>query len=258
MNILDKILKEKEFEVENLKKSFPLEQLQEGIFKKKYDIRSLYDALNNNNTKIIAEIKKASPSKGIIQENFQPLKIALEYFNGGASAISILTDEKFFQGKIDYITAVRSIVNIPILRKDFIVDDYQIYQSKFYGADAILLIGKVLTLKKLTSLCEISQKLNLDVIYEVHDNDDFKKGIEAGVKIFGVNNRNLETFDVDNANVLNFINKIPNNSILISESGISSKDDLDMLVNLGVKNFLIGEYLMVSSNRELVLNTLLK
>mgnify|MGYP005670910445 FL=1 len=258
MNILDKILKEKEFEVENLKKSFPLEQLQEGIFKKKYDIRSLYDALNNNNTKIIAEIKKASPSKGIIQENFQPLKIALEYFNGGASAISILTDEKFFQGKIDYITAVRSIVNIPILRKDFIVDDYQIYQSKFYGADAILLIGKALTLKKLTSLCEISQKLNLDVIYEVHDNDDFKKGIEAGVKIFGVNNRNLETFDVDNANVLNFINKIPNNSILISESGISSKDDLDMLVNLGVKNFLIGEYLMVSSNRELVLNTLLK
>ena len=246
MNILDKILKEKEFEVENLKKSFPLEQLQEGIFKKKYDIRSLYDALNNNNTKIIAEIKKASPSKGIIQENFQPLKIALEYFNGGASAISILTDEKFFQGKIDYITAVRSVVNIPILRKDFIVDDYQIYQSKFYGADAILLIGKALTLKKLTSLCEISQKLNLDVIYEVHDNDDFKKGIEAGVKIFGVNNRNLETFDVDNANVLNFINKIPNNSILISESGISSKDDLDMLVNLGVKNFLIGEYLMVS------------
>ena len=258
MNILDKILKEKEFEVENLKKSFPLEQLQEGIFKKKYDMRSLYDALNNNNTKIIAEIKKASPSKGIIQENFQPLKIALEYFNGGASAISILTDEKFFQGKIDYITAVRSIVNIPILRKDFIVDDYQIYQSKFYGADAILLIGKALTLKKLTSFCEISQKLNLDVIYEVHDNDDFKKGIEAGVKIFGVNNRNLETFDVDNANVLNFINKIPNNSILISESGISSKDDLDMLVNLGVKNFLIGEYLMVSSNRELVLNTLLK
>mgnify|MGYP003314972814 CR=1 FL=1 len=200
MNILDKILKEKEFEVENLKKSFPLEQLQEGIFEKKYDLRSLYDALNNNDTKIIAEIKKASPSKGIIQENFQPLKIALEYFNGGASAISILTDEKFFQGKIDYITAVRSIVNIPILRKDFIVDDYQIYQSKFYGADAILLIGKALTLKKLASLCEISQKLNLDVIYEVHDNEDFNKGIEVGVKIFGVNNRNLETFDVDNFN----------------------------------------------------------
>ena len=258
MNILDKILKEKEFEVENLKKSFPLEQLREGIFEKKYDIRSLYDTLKSNDTKIIAEIKKASPSKGVIQENFQPLKIALEYFNGGASAISILTDEKFFQGKIDYITAVRSIVNIPILRKDFIIDDYQIYQSKFYGADAILLIGKALTLKKLASLYEVSQKLNLDVIYEVHDNDDFKKGIEVGVKIFGVNNRNLETFNVDNINVLNFIDKIPNNSILISESGISSKDDLDMLVNLGVKNFLIGEYLMVSSNRELALNTLLK
>ena len=258
MNILDKIIKEKEFEVENLKKSFPLEQLREGIFEKKYDIRSLYDTLKSNDTKIIAEIKKASPSKGVIQENFQPLKIALEYFNGGASAISILTDEKFFQGKIDYITAVRSIVNIPILRKDFIIDDYQIYQSKFYGADAILLIGKALTSKRLASLYEVSQKLNLDVIYEVHDNDDFKKGIEAGVKIFGVNNRNLETFDIDNVNVLNFINKIPNNSILISESGISSKDDLDMLVNLGVKNFLIGEYLMVSSNRELALNTLLK
>lgn len=258
MNILDKILKEKEFEVENLKKSYPLEQLQSGIIEKKYDIRSLYNALNNNDTKIIAEIKKASPSKGIIQQDFQPLKIALEYFNGGASAISILTDEKFFQGKIDYITAIRAIIDIPILRKDFIIDDYQIYQSKFYGADAILLIGKALSLEKLISLFEISQELNLDVIYEVHDEDDFNKGIKAGVKIFGVNNRNLENFDVDNANVLNFINKIPNDSILISESGISSKNDLDMLVNSGVKNFLIGEYLMISPNKELTLNNLLK
>ena len=157
MNILDKILKEKEFEVENLKKSYPLEQLQSGIIEKKYDVRSLYNALNNNNTKIIAEIKKASPSKGIIQQDFQPLKIALEYFNGGASAISILTDEKFFQGKIDYITAIRAIIDIPILRKDFIIDDYQIYQSKFYGADAILLIGKALSLEKIISLFEISQ-----------------------------------------------------------------------------------------------------
>ena len=258
MNILDKILKEKEFEVENLKKSYPLEQLQSGIIEKKYDVRSLYNALNNNDTKIIAEIKKASPSKGIIQQDFQPLKIALEYFNGGASAISILTDEKFFQGKIDYITAIRAIIDIPILRKDFIIDDYQIYQSKFYGADAILLIGKALSLEKLISLFEISQELNLDVIYEVHDEDDLNKGIKAGVKIFGVNNRNLENFDVDNANVLNFINKIPNNSILISESGINSKNDLDILVNSGVKNFLIGEYLMISPNKELTLNNLLK
>ena len=163
-----------------------------------------------------------------------------------------------FQGKIDYITAIRAIIDIPILRKDFIIDDYQIYQSKFYGADAILLIGKALSLEKLISLFEISQELNLDVIYEVHDEDDFNKGIKAGVKIFGVNNRNLENFDVDNANVLNFINKIPNDSILISESGISSKNDLDMLVNSGVKNFLIGEYLMISPNKELTLNNLLK
>ena len=181
MNILDKILKEKEFEVENLKKSYPLKQLQSGIIEKKYDVRSLYNALNNNDTKIIAEIKKASPSKGIIQQDFQPLQIAMEYFNGGASAISILTDEKFFQGKIDYITAIRAIIDIPILRKDFIIDDYQIYQSKFYGADAILLIGKALSLEKLISLFEISQELNLDVIYEVHDEDDFNKGIKAGV-----------------------------------------------------------------------------
>ena len=249
MNILQKILEHKKVEIESLKLSYPVDQLITGISEKNYDNRSLYNSLSENNINIIAEIKKASPSKGVIQENFQPLKIAIEYFEGGASAISILTDEKFFQGKIDYLTAIRTVVKIPLLRKDFIVDEYQVYQSKFYGADAILLIGKALSISNLKSLLKLSEKLGLDVLYEIHDHEDLVKGIEAGVKIFGVNNRDLETFDVDNTNVLNFLNLIPENSILVSESGIGSKKDLDTLNNKGINNFLIGEFLMTSNDR---------
>jgi indole-3-glycerol phosphate synthase len=135
------------------------------------------------------------------------------------------------------------------LRKDFIVDEYQVYQSKFYGADAILLIGKALSISNLKSLLKLSEKLGLDVLYEIHDHEDLVKGIEAGVKIFGVNNRDLETFDVDNTNVLNFLNLIPEDSILVSESGIGSKKDLDTLNNKGINNFLIGEFLMTSNDR---------
>jgi indole-3-glycerol phosphate synthase len=257
MDILKKILDNKKEEIALLKNSFPINQIKEGIVQKNYTTKSLLDSLSKNKVNIIAEIKKASPSKGVILNDFHPLKIAIDYEAGGASAISILTDEKFFQGKIDYLTAIKSVVTLPLLRKDFIIDEYQVYQSKFYGADAILLIGKALSFTKLKDLASIANEEGLDILYEVHDEDDFEKGIELGFKIYGVNNRNLNTFDVDNNNVVKFSKLIPEGSILVSESGILSKEDLDSIVLKGVTNFLIGEYLMKSEDRVGLLKVLL-
>ncbi|NSX01463.1 MAG: indole-3-glycerol phosphate synthase TrpC [Deltaproteobacteria bacterium TMED58] len=209
-------------------------------------------------TNIIAEIKKASPSKGIILEDFQPLKIALEYELGGASAISILTDEPFFKGKIDYIPSVRMITKIPLLRKDFIIDEYQIIQSRFYEADAILLIGRVLSQSKLNKLFKLATEYNLDVLYEAHNEEDLDKGVSAGVKIFGINNRDLSTFKVSNKNILDLHNKIPVDSILVSESGITKSEDIADLKKEGINNFLIGESIMKASDRVEFIQELIK
>ena len=257
MNILEEILDNKKIEVENFKKSYPINDLIKGISEKKLVKRSLFEALSRSEVGIIAEIKRQSPSKGIISDDFQPLKVAMDYFDGGASAISILTDEKYFGGKLDYLTAIRTVVDIPLLRKDFILDEYQIYQSKFYGADAILLIGKVLEDSKLNSLVNLANDLELEVLYEVHDKSDLQKGLNANINIFGINNRNLENFSVDSSNVLKFIDLIPNNKLLVSESGILSKEDLDKLNCSGINNFLIGEYLMRSNERVKKLKELL-
>lgn len=259
MDILDKIIINKKEEVEALKLSFPVESLEEGIESKEYKKRDFYSCfLNKNLINIIAEIKKASPSKGIILEDFQPLKIALDYEMGGASAISILTDEVFFKGKIDYIPSVRTVTSLPLLRKDFIIDEYQIIQSRFYEADAILLIGRILKASKLKEFLKLASSYDLDVLYEVHDEGDLKKGIDAGVKIFGINNRDLSTFKVDNKNIISLHKMIPEDSILISESGISSISDIQSLSSKGITNFLIGESIMKSQDRVKFLNTLIK
>tara|TARA_Y100001970_G_scaffold152806_1_gene187127 strand:- start:1994 stop:2776 length:783 start_codon:yes stop_codon:yes gene_type:complete len=259
MDILDRIISSKEKEVESLKKIYPKDDLKKGITNKNYIKRDFFSSfLDNNKVNIIAEIKKASPSKGIIAEDFQPLMIALDYEAGGASAISILTDEEFFMGKIDYIPSVRTLTTIPLLRKDFIIDEYQIIQSRFYEADAILLIGRILTLSKLKELICLASDYDLDVLYEVHNIEDIEKGISAGAKIFGVNNRDLSNFNVSNKNILDIRNKIPSDSILISESGISTPSDITMLRKEGITNFLIGESLMRSSNRKEFIKELIK
>ena len=250
MDILDKIISNKKKEVSLLKKSFPIEDLESGIKNKSYLKRDFLGSfLDRNIISIIAEIKKASPSKGVILEDFQPLKIALEYEAGGASAISILTDELFFKGKIDYIPSVRTLTTIPLLRKDFIVDEYQIVQSRFYEADAILLIGRVLSAAELSNLLTLASDNDLDVLYEAHDEEDLNKGIEAGVKIFGINNRDLSNFNVSNDNIIKLYQKIPNDAILISESGIAGPEDVATLKKVGISNFLVGESIMKSENR---------
>ena len=259
MDILEEIILNKEKEVSLLKKSFPVEDLLTGIKNKKYTKRNFHESLlEKKTTNIIAEIKKASPSKGIILEDFQPLKIALDYEVGGASAISILTDEPFFKGKIDYIPSVRMITKIPLLRKDFIIDEYQIIQSRFYEADAILLIGRVLSQSKLNKLFKLATEYNLDVLYEAHNEEDLEKGISAGVKIFGINNRDLSTFKVSNKNILDLHNKIPVDSILVSESGITKSEDIADLKKEGINNFLIGESIMKASDRVEFIQELIK
>jgi indole-3-glycerol phosphate synthase len=259
MNILDEIVINKRKEVSLQKKSFPVEDLLSGIKNKKYlkrDFQACF--LNNSVINIIAEIKKASPSRGIILEDFQPLKIAMEYEAGGASAISILTDETFFKGKLDYLPSVRTVTSLPLLRKDFIIDEYQVIQSRFYEADAILLIGRILSLTQLKLLFNLASDYGLDVLYEAHNEEDLNKGIEAGVKIFGINNRDLNTFSVSNDNVINLKDKIPDNGVLVSESGIKSNKDILALKQIGISNFLIGESVMKSNDREEFIKELIK
>lgn len=255
MNILDKIVENKKEEVEFQKKNLPLSHLEElikinneeNLEEKK---RDFYAALlKKDSVNIIAEIKKSSPSKGVILEDFKPVELAYDYEQAGARAISVLTDEKFFEGRLEYLNSVRAVTTIPLLRKDFILDEYQIVQSKWYGADAILLIGRILEQKRLEDFLSISKEYNLDVLYEVHDNEDIQKGIKAGVKIFGVNNRDLVDFKVNHQNVMSLAGAIPKNGVLVSESGIESKSDIDNLYSLGINNFLIGESIMRAQNR---------
>ncbi|HIC76468.1 MAG TPA: indole-3-glycerol phosphate synthase TrpC [Candidatus Dadabacteria bacterium] len=255
MSILDEIIDNKKKEVELHKKNLSIHNLQElikinGQDEAGFIKRDFYSALSSKDTiNIIAEIKKASPSKGTILEKFRPAELAHDCEMGGASAISVLTDEKFFKGKLEHLNSVRAVTEIPLLRKDFIIDEYQIIQSKWYGADAILLIGRILEQKKLEDFISISSEYNIDILYEVHDKEDITKGIKAGVKIFGVNNRDLTNFEVDHQNVLNLSRKISANYLLVSESGIQSKSDIDNLYNLGINNFLIGESIMKAKNR---------
>ena len=250
MNILDKIIDNKKEEVKLQKKNFPLRDLLEEIKNKDINKRDFYSALlKKDSVNIIAEIKKSSPSKGVILDDFRLLELAVDCETGGASAISILTDEKFFKGKLDYVPSVRDVTSIPLLRKDFIIDEYQIIQSKFYEADAILLIGRILEQKKLKDLLSVSIEYNLDVLYEVHDKKDVEKGIKAGVRIFGVNNRDLVNFKVDYQNVVNLYREISANGLLVSESGIKSRRDIENLYNLGINNFLVGECIMRAKNR---------
>ncbi|MDD2370498.1 MAG: indole-3-glycerol phosphate synthase TrpC [Firmicutes bacterium] len=197
---------------------------------------------------LIAEVKKGSPSKGIILEDFNPVEIAINYEKAGAGAISVLTEEKYFLGRNEYLEKIRENVNIPILRKDFIIDEYQIYHSKYLGAAVILLIVAILDKKSLTDYLKIAQDLGLDVIVEVHTEDEIKTAIEVGAKIIGINNRNLKTFEVDLKNTQKLLPLIPEGIFVISESGIKTAADIIFLKDLGVSGVLIGETLMRSSD----------
>ncbi len=196
---------------------------------------------------IIAEIKKASPSKGIIKENFIPEQIAKNYQASNVSCISVLTDTKFFAGSNNDLIKVKEVTNIPILRKDFIVSEYQIYESKIIGADCILLISEILSESKIDDYISIAKSLDLDVLVEVHSSENFLKYINKKNILLGINNRNLKNMNVDINHALNIV-KGKNKNNIICESGIKSFDQYQSLITQGFKNFLIGEYFMRSNN----------
>ena len=232
------IAKKAELPIEQIKRSLENLDLPRGRFK---------DNISNKDEAIIAEIKKASPSAGVIAEEFDPVKKAIEYEAFGASALSILTEEDFFMGSVEYIKEIKKITALPILRKDFMIDKYQIYESKLIGADCILLIASILSDHQIEDFVNIAKKLELDYLIEVHNENELHRVEHFQDALIGVNNRDLKTFEVDLNNSVRIRNVFKQKNIFISESGIKSREDLNYLKLNKIKVFLIGESLMRGS-----------
>jgi indole-3-glycerol phosphate synthase len=210
--------------------------------------RDFAASLKSKTVAVIAEIKKASPSKGLLCEDFNPPLIAAQYEAGGAAALSILTDSKFFQGSLRDLEEARAAVTLPALRKDFTIDEFQVIEAAAHGADAILLIAAILSPPQLQHFRELAARYKMAALVEVHDKEELAKAIDSGAEIIGVNNRNLRTFEVTLETSLNLAEKIPNAILKISESGFESREQIDRLHQAGFQAFLIGEHLMKTGN----------
>ena len=214
--------------------------------------RGFYNALatktDNHQSAVIAEIKKASPSKGILCENFDPVEIAKSYENGGASCLSILTDRDFFQGDPQNLIKARAAVSIPVIRKDFIINPYQIYESRAMGADCILLIVSCLKDVELKTLSDLAISLTMDVLVEVHDLSELKRALKLELPMIGINNRNLRSFDVDLQTTIDLLEEIGDDKLVITESGIKSRNDVALMHKHNVYCFLVGEAFMRQSD----------
>ena len=255
--ILDDIIAKQKTRIENEKKEKDIETLkQEVLFLPSSKNFFFENSLKNKDFAFICEIKKASPSKGVIVEDFPYTDIAQEYEKAGASAISVLTEPHFFKGNDKYLKDVADIVNIPVLRKDFIIDEYQIYQAKLIGADAVLLICAVLDESTLKNFINIATSLKLSCLVETHNEEEIKKALNCNAKIIGINNRDLKTFNVDINTSLKLRKFIPENKILISESGIKTAQDIKMLKDAGFNGALIGESMMLSKDKKQFLSEL--
>ena len=250
MNILNEILEVKKQEVKELKSKYSLSSFNSTEFFGKKGL-SFYDkALSGKSISIIAEIKKASPSKGLIREDFDHIRIAKTYFENSADAVSVLTDKKFFMGDINYLLEIAEIKKSPLLRKDFIIDEIQVYEAKANGADIILLICEALTKDKINELTNIADNIGLEVLLELHSEDQLDKIDFDANKIIGVNNRNLNDFSVDLSTTKRISKDLPEDIVLVSESGISKKEDISFLRKAGTDAILVGEHLMRAVNIE--------
>jgi indole-3-glycerol phosphate synthase len=247
MGILQKIVANTRASLAHKKVELPLEKIQSSLENLKLPRGKFKAHISSKDEAIIAEIKKASPSAGVIKEDFDPTKIAMEYESFGASALSILTEEDFFMGSVEYLKEVKKITSLPILRKDFMIDEYQIYESKLIGADCILLIASILTDQEIEDFISTAEKLELDYLIEVHDENELKRVEHFEDALIGVNNRNLETFEVDLNNSVRLRNTFKQKNIFIAESGIKSREDMNYLKMNNIKVFLIGESLMRGS-----------
>ena len=250
-NILQEIVSYKKIEIEKSKKIISGESLNRQI-KSVSKPLSFLDELKKKNEAgkagIIAEVKKASPSKGIIKEDFNHIEIAKEYEKGGAACLSILTDTPSFQGSPEYLKDIRKDTKLPILRKDFIIDVYQIIESRSWGADCILLIMKILKNEELSKLISICNKMGMDILFEINSQEELERLLPFNPKMIGINNRNLENFETDIENSTKIKKNIPDDILVISESGINDVNDINYLGKHNINNFLIGERLMRSKN----------
>ncbi len=247
MNILDKIVADKHEEVALKKSLIPISQLEHSVLFNR-NTNSLADALRNSNTGIIAEHKRRSPSKAVINQKVSIYDVAQGYQAAGVCGMSVLTDGKYFGGSLDDLVLARSSSTMPLLRKEFIIDEYQIVEAKAHGADAILLIAAILTKDEIKALSELAKSLALDVLLEVHNQEELEKSIMPSLDMLGVNNRNLKTFEVSTAISKELSTLIPNNFVKVSESGISSIEAIKDLKSYGYKGFLIGENFMKTEN----------
>jgi indole-3-glycerol phosphate synthase len=254
--ILAEIVQHKHEELADLRPRAAI--LEQQAYERKTPSRSFLDALRKSTPAIIAEIKKASPSKGVLRQNFHPAFIAHAYEQGGAACLSVLTDKQYFDGSLLDLEAARASVNLPVLRKDFIIDRLQIFEAAAHNADAILLIAGILELDELGSFRELASSLALASLVEVHNQEELAKAIDSGAEIIGVNNRNLETFEVSLDTSLRLSLCMPRNATRVSESGIHTRADIDLLRGAGFDAFLVGESLLRSQDPTASLRALLQ
>ena len=254
--ILDDILVKRKEQLIKEKQAVSLAQIIKKASEIKTTTKGFKAALSKDDIAFICEVKKASPSKGIICEDFSPVKIAKEYEKAGANAISVLTEEFYFKGNSNFLSDIRKEVEIPILRKDFIFDTYQIYEARVIGADAILLIAGILSTDRIIQFSKIAKSVGLDCLVEVHNEEELAKALKAECDIIGINNRNLKTFEVSLETTKSLASMISNGAIIVSESGIVTSDDISFVKKNGANAVLVGETLMRSNNVKMTLDEL--
>lgn len=256
--ILDDIVVRRKEQLEREISNISREIMKDKALNAEFSVISFKNAIKKDNLSVICEVKKASPSKGLIRPDFHPVEIAKEYEKAGANAISCLTEEFYFKGSSKYLSAIRKEVSIPILRKDFIFDDYQIYEAKAIGANAILLIAAILSTDQMIEFQELAHTLNLQCLVEVHNQEELEKVLKFTPDIIGINNRNLKTFEVDLNTTEKVRKNVPRETILVSESGIKGNTDMKTVRELGADAVLIGETLMRSNDITATLHDLRK
>lgn len=256
--ILEDIFKKTKQDLELRKKSVSLVELEERAFARNVKDFFAFFSKDTKKIQIIAEVKKASPSKGVIRADFKPLQIALNYEAAGACGISVLTEPHYFQGSLEYLEQIAQKVSLPLLRKDFIFDEYQILEARAFGADFILLIAKMLDKNELKSLYEFAKSLNLEVLFEVHNKEDLDKALFVDANIIGINHRNLNDFTMNMRLCEELIAFMPRDKFIVAESGLDSKKVLLELQEIGVNAFLMGEYFMRQTDEKLALKSLIE
>ncbi len=246
-DILNKIIAVKQRVVSQSKRRLPLAALEEKI-SRRGAARDFAAALKGDGIRLIAEVKKASPSKGLLCPDFDPVALARTYAENGAAAVSVLTEAEHFQGSLEYLIAIREAVDVPLLRKDFIFDTYQVYETVAYGADAMLLIVAILEQEQLQELLALSHSLGLACLVETHDESEVEKAVNAGADIIGINNRDLNTFEVDIETTRRLRPLVPNGRLVVSESGLRRREDIMKVREWGADAVLVGEALVTAED----------